>query len=226
VERIWFDQGRQNFFSIPDSATLPDGSYRLRCLTSASMKVEREAVEDYRISKEEASGHLGDRVEEAWGNLVGKVDALFAFGRSAAEGTETEAEAKTARSPLPENLEDVLGMKIGAILTEPDEVRARIKAAASSVGIKIKARAEQADVDVEVGSPEPEPETAEEVEGAEGAEGAEGDRTEDRAPGPADSLREFFSRPEVTGAISGLGRALSKLGAQIQEAAEKPTSEE
>ena len=226
MERIWFDQGRQNFFSIPDSATLPDGSYRLRCLTSASMKVKRAAVEDYRISKEEASEHLGERVEEAWGNLVGKVDALFAFGRSAAEGTETETEAKATRSPLPENLEDVLGMKIGAILTEPDEVRARIKAAASSVGIKIKAQAEKADVDVEVDRPEPEPETAEEVEGAEGAEGAEGDRTEDRAPGPADSLREFFSRPEVTGAISGLGRALSKLGAQIQEAAEKPTSEE
>ena len=64
-----------------------------------------------------------------------------------------------------------------------------------------------------------EPAEAEEVDDA-------GEPAEDSGPSAADPLRDFFSRPEVTGAIAGLGRALSKLGAQIQEAADQPSSEE
>ena len=197
MERIWFDEGRQNFYAIPDDVELEAGDYLLRSLTAANQRVDRDGVRPYWITREKATDRLGETVDGAWGGLVDMANSLFAMGRAATTGEDNEETERP--SVLPEHLEDVLGMKPGALLTEPERVREKLQ---SVFGITIRtgADAEQDTEDVV--------EDAEEV-------------TDDSAEEPAgqDPVRDFFSRPEVTGAIAGLGRMLSKLGTQIQEAA-------
>jgi hypothetical protein len=208
MERIWFDKDRENFYSIPDSAELEDGDYLLRSLTAGSRRVDRDDARAYWISKTEATDRLGAHVDSAWGSIVGAVDSLFAMGRPPVSEDDEDGEAaEPARSPLPEHLEDVLGMKPGALLTEPGQVRERIRSAASSLGLNLKIHTNDDEEDIE------EDDFTDEVL-------KEAEESEEEAPSSAgDPLRDFFSRPEVTGALSGFGRALSRLGAQIQDAA-------
>lgn len=202
MERVWYDTDRNNFFAIPDDVELPEGGYLLRSLSAPSQEVDPDAVEGYRISREEATERLGAGIDGAWGSLVGAVDALFGKVTPDAEPS----------SGLPRHLEDVLGIKPGALLTEPDQVRERLRSAASSIGVKLKvgdeARAEQ---EAEELYEDIEPEDTEEVE----------EEAEAEAEDVRDPVRDFFSRPEVTGAIAGFGRALSRLGSQLEAAVEK-----
>lgn len=208
MDRIWYDTDRNNFFAIPTGTELPEGGYLLRSLTAPSRKVDPDAVEEYRISREEATDRLGSGIDDAWGSIVGAVDSLL--GKPAAADDDGEP----APSVLPRHLEDVLGLKPGAIVTEPDQIRERLRSAASSVGIKIKV-GDEALAEQQVAAEA----DAEEAETDDLYEDVEPEA--DEAEGVSDPVRDFFSRPEVTGAIAGLGRALSRLGSQLQDAAEK-----
>lgn len=232
MERIWFDQERENFFAVPDEITIPKGETILKGFGGRIHRVDAAAIEPWRISKEQASARINARVEKAWGNLRGAVDRLFLFGETAARQAGVEVSEDERRSPLPEKLSAILGMEPGEMLTEPDRVRDRLRAVAEGFGVRIKdltdppaedAEPEDApaedtepppgfrDVDEvdaeEVLEPEPEPDAA----------STSTSREEARDP-IVDPLRDLLNRPEVNDAITGFGRALSQLGRRLQEA--------
>ncbi|MEL6346171.1 MAG: hypothetical protein AAFV53_23880 [Myxococcota bacterium] len=215
MERIWFDQGRENFFAIPDEIKIPSGDYVLRGFGGRTHRVDVDAVEPWRITREQAAARVNARVEKAWGGLRGAVDRMFLLGQTAARQAGVEVPKTDGRSPLPEKLSAVLGMEPGEMLTDPDQVRQRLRDAAARFGVHIKDVTDAPEEE----TPPPGFRDVEEVDAEEVIEEPEpAEETDASAPDEPDPIREFLNRPEVNEAVKGFGRALSQLGRRLQEA--------
>ncbi|MCB9763579.1 MAG: hypothetical protein H6739_27675 [Alphaproteobacteria bacterium] len=112
---IWFTVDRQRFFAIPTEADLPDGQLALRRLNGPGRAVDPDAVQPFEISRQEATDALGQRIEAVYSDARDALRRLAGRANSDLDGV------------LPESLGDLLGLAPGALVTDPDAVRARFR---------------------------------------------------------------------------------------------------
>lgn len=188
MSRILFDRDRTRFFAWPDDQDLPPGDTPLQLLGGGTVQVDLAALAPHEIDRDQATALVSERVDHQWDQLRDALDQVLARGRA-------DQARPAPRATLPA-LDELLGMRSGQVITEPELLQARIKQALCRVGQASR----EAGAQLRAQAPAAEAPSPEEL---------------------AEQLRGALDSDALRASVASLGQALGKLGAELQAAGQR-----